>query len=182
MNRSVHSLSPLPKASSWFVLRFALGFLILLPTLVWFLGGNGPNRIINRSVGGLVTAQVKVAGLIIRLVDSEVVTRRTTLSGRSFSCEVDSGCNGMMAISLLLAGLIAMPSTWIRRSVGACYLVPAALLVNIFRLAGLYYLGAHKPDWFGLAHVYFGQVLTILIVTMLWFIWLTWNSSSQKLS
>lgn len=162
--------------------RFILLFAILYAILFWLLIGSGPVRFLNTAIHGLTRGQTVLAGEILQLLGEPVTATGTALGGGGFACDVAEGCNGMSALTLLLAGLLAFPAPWRARGLGAFVLIPAVLLVNLIRIVGLYEVGAHCPSHFALSHVYGGQVFVILATAGGWWGWLTWVSRSHAQS
>jgi len=162
--------------------RFLLGFGFSFGILYWLLRGNGPASALNDAVGALTLVQTRVAGVLLGILGEPVKQQANTLFGGEFTCAVDTGCNGMTAVTLLAAGFVAFPVPWRSRLAGFVVLLPAVLAVNVVRIAGLYWTGVHHAAWFGPAHVYVGQVLVILATTALWLAWLSWTSRPRAAS
>lgn len=158
-------------------LRFIATFGLLFVTLLWLFDGAGPIRAVNQWIMAFTRFQTRVAAGLLRGLGDTVTVSGSTLIGPAFSCEVDTGCNGMSALILLAAGILAFPATWRIRGLGLV-LLPGIVLINIFRLAALHSIGSHLPSWFGPAHVYGGQVVVIVLTVALWFVWMTWTFRS----
>lgn len=73
------------------------------------------------------------------------------------------GCDGAGFYFMLVAAIVAYRQR-LRRTLlgilGACTIV---YLVNELRIVALYFLAAHRPDYFTSAHVYFIPTLMILV-------------------
>ena len=177
---------PLPVASPtapaavsrWIVVRFLILFGALFGLLLWILDGTGPVAGLNAAINRITLLQARAAAGLLRWVGQEVSASGASLDGPGFACTVDTGCNGMSAVVLMAAGLLSFPVPFRFRALGVL-LLPLILLINVIRIAGLYWTGVHAPDWFGSAHVYGGQVLVILLTMFLWLGWLTWASSTR---
>jgi len=89
----------------------------------------------------------------------------------------------MSAVVLMIAGLLGFPRVpWRSRFLGLIILIPVIFLLNIARIAGLYWTGAHIPRWFGPSHVYVWQTVVITVTAVLLLIWLSWNSRDHAVS
>jgi exosortase/archaeosortase family protein len=162
--------------------RFGVVVLVLFALFFWLLEGSGPVDALNRAVGGLTLAQTEAAAFGLRLLGQSVERQGALLFSPAFTCEVGEGCNGMVAVTLALAGLLAYPASWRRRLAGVALLLPAILLVNIVRIGGLWFVGRHRPELFDAAHVYVGQVFVIVLTAAFWWLWLTWRPETRTAS
>ncbi len=165
-----------PSSSSRRPWQFILLFGGAFGLLVWLLDGAGPVAWFNRGIHQFTLFQASTAASMLRVLGESVTAHGAVIGGAAFSCEVDTGCNGMTAVALLAAGLLSFPTSWRARALGLLVLLPAVVAVNLVRIALLYWVGAHFPAHFGTVHVYVGQVLVITATAGLWWIWLTWSS------
>ncbi|HEX7878360.1 MAG TPA: archaeosortase/exosortase family protein, partial [Candidatus Eisenbacteria bacterium] len=137
-------------------------------------------------VGGFVRvateAQASIAAALLRLAGQPVVRKGLLLNGNGFACEVGEGCNGFVALTLAAAAVLAWPVSWRRRLTGLLWMLPLVLALNVLRIAGLWWVGRHRPDWFDLAHVYVGQVVVVVGTVAAWGIWLSWNEPRRPAS
>lgn len=170
------------RAGSHLLLRFVGQFAVLFALFIWLFDGDGPLQAINVGVGWVTQVQARLAGALLAVLGDAVTTASATLSGPSFACEVDTGCNGMTAVVLLAAGIMSFPSTWKRRLVGLAVLVPCILAVNTIRVAALFWTGVHAPRLFAFTHVYVWQVLVVTMAGVLWVIWLSWTTRWRSAS
>jgi exosortase/archaeosortase family protein len=155
---------------------FVLTFVVVYVLLAWVLGGAGPIPAVNTFIRRLTEVQAHLASGVLRLFAQKVSMMGTVIVGPVFSCDVAQGCNGMSALMLLAAGLLSFPAPIRHRLLGLLCLAPAVLLVNVARIAALYWTGAHWREHFTDAHVYVGQVVVIVVTAGLWFGWLSWTS------
>lgn len=155
---------------------FLLTFVVSYALLTWVLGGSGPLPVVNRFIQLLTQVQADAAAGLLRMIGEDLTVTGSVLGSESFACDVQEGCNGMSALTLLLAGLLSFPATIRQRLAGLVILTPAVAIVNIIRIAGLYWTGAHLRDRFVDMHVYVGQVVVILVTVGAWLGWLSWTS------
>ena len=74
------------------------------------------------------------------------------LYGERTAVVVRAGCNGVEALFLILAGVLAVPATWaVRGRALVCYL-PLLFALNLLRVVGLLYVLARFPEQMSLAH------------------------------
>ncbi|MFP6645510.1 MAG: hypothetical protein VCF24_18405 [Candidatus Latescibacterota bacterium] len=68
------------------------------------------------------------------------------LYGERTAVVVRAGCNGVEALFLILAGVLAVPATWaVRGRALVCYL-PLLFALNLLRVVGLLYVLARFPE------------------------------------
>jgi exosortase/archaeosortase family protein len=159
------------------IARFVILFGLVFGIALWLLDGDGPVTALNTGIGALTTAQARGAGLLLSATGETVEADGPVLRGPRFSCDVDTGCNGMSAVILLVAGIVCFPATAFRtRLAGILVLVPVVLVLNVVRIAALYWTGAHRPQWLEISHVYFWQTVMIAATAFLWLSWLSWKS------
>ncbi len=93
------------------------------------------------------------------------------LSSSRFAVQIYNGCNGLEAILVFVAGVLAFPAPWLRRLAGVVLGVLAIQVVNVVRVVSLFYVGIFKPQWFSVSHVFIWQSLIILLSVVLWLVW-----------
>lgn len=93
--------------------------------------------------------------------------------------EIAPVCTGYFLFWLYLGAVLAFPSTWRQKLVGA--LVGAALIfvLNVVRILSLYWvLGAH-PELFDELHLVVWQSVTILTIVLAWYVWASRGSAAS---
>jgi exosortase/archaeosortase family protein len=66
---------------------------------------------------------------------------------------VSAGCNGIEAMLVLVAGMLAYPATWRQRAAGIAIGAMAIRALNLARVVSLFYLGQWNREWFS-GHLY----------------------------
>jgi len=80
---------------------------------------------------------------------------------------VAAGCNGVEAMFLILAGVLAVPAAWaVRARALACYL-PLLFVINLLRVDGLLYVLVRFPEHMSLAHDQVAQGIMVIVVLLL---------------
>src|SRR5689334_11516045 len=108
------------------------------------------------------------------LLDPSIVMEGSTLysSRTGFGVTVLAGCNGLEAMIVLLAAVLAYPAPWKNRLVGLVAGGFAIAIVNLVRIVSLFYLGQWNAMAFEWAHLYVWQALIMLDVLIVWLVWL----------
>lgn len=91
-----------------------------------------------------------------------------------FAVSIEAGCNGVEAAIILVAGMIAFPSSLKHKLVGIVAGIAAVQGVNLLRIISLYYLGKWNMSVFEFAHLYLWQALIMLDVLVVWMLWIRW--------
>lgn len=99
-----------------------------------------------------------------------------------FAVSIESGCNGVEAAIVLIAGVTAFPATLIQKGVAilAGFLFVQAL--NVVRIISLFYLGQWSYAVFEWFHLYLWPVLIMLDVLVVFAIYLQWLGKSTPAS
>lgn len=82
-------------------------------------------------------------------------------------------CGAIEVMAIFFAAVIAFPTRWRTRLLGALLGVPLMYCVNILRLCCLAVIGAldEGGQWFRFAHEYLWQAVYIVFVVAVWLLW-----------
>lgn len=118
---------------------------------------------------------------LITLFDDNVVSYgkiiQSTTNG--FAVSIERGCNGLEAVIILIAGVMAFPASFKHKLVGLAAGFVAIQLLNLVRIISLFYLGQYSMHWFEWFHLYLWQALIILDAVFVWLIWLRWVAKRE---
>lgn len=116
--------------------------------------------------------------------DNEVVHQGRILMNKAtgFAVSIEAGCNGIEAAIVLVAGMLAFPSTWMQKLLGIALGFAAVQAVNLLRIVSLYYLGQLSQPVFEFAHLYLWQALIMLDVLIVWLLWIRWTGQQAPVS
>lgn len=111
---------------------------------------------------------------LVSLFDGNVITYgkiiQSTVNG--FAIEIERGCNGIEAMIVLTAAILAFPAPWKHRMIGLAVGFVAIQALNLVRIISLFYLGQWSMTAFEWFHLYIWQALIILDALVVWLIWL----------
>jgi exosortase H (IPTLxxWG-CTERM-specific) len=95
----------------------------------------------------------------------------TAITSNAFTVNIENGCNGLETALLLAAAVLAFPASWRQRLAG--FFLGFALIegVNLIRVVSLFWIGAHRPRWFGSAHTLVWQSLVVLAGVGIFVLW-----------
>ena len=91
-----------------------------------------------------------------------------------FAVSIESGCNGVEATIVLIAGVIAFPATVKQKFLAITLGFLAIQALNVVRIISLFYLGMWNFDIFEWTHLYLWPVLIMLDVLLVFAIYLRW--------
>ena len=166
------SPAPPPAEPSWRRYRRELTFLILFAVL---LGGSFTlvsvnwvnDHVIEPFTGGIA----RVSGATLDLLGQDVRMQGTIIRGSRFAVNIRNGCNGVEAMLIFLAAVLAFPAPWRARLLGLAVGVVAIQAVNLVRVVALYLTGAYFPAFFDASHTVVWQTVVILFSVLLWILW-----------
>ncbi len=101
-------------------------------------------------------------------VDGNVLRNATSGEG----VMIEPGCNGVEAMIILAAALIAFPAPWRYRLGGLVVGFVAVQGLNLLRIISLFYLLQWNAVWFEWAHLYLWQALIMFDVLVVFLLWL----------
>jgi len=124
-------------------------------------------RFIDLPYTRLVTAAAERLGHVVLPFPVE---RRggIALGGGGATVVIRSGCNGIEALFLILAGVLAVPATWRQRLEALLAYLPLLFAINLVRVVVLLYVMARHPDYIDFFHYQVGQGVMVLFVLVFW--------------
>jgi exosortase H (IPTLxxWG-CTERM-specific) len=125
----------------------------------------------DRVVNPYTTFVAHEAGAVLNLFGERATVTHQVLSSPRFSVEIYNGCNGLEAILIFVSGVVAFPAPWRRKLVGIALGFVAIQVFNVVRVVSLFYIGALRPQWFSVSHVFVWQSLVIVFGVVLWLVW-----------
>lgn len=111
---------------------------------------------------------------MMTVFDPDVLSHGRILQSQltGFGVSIESGCNGIEALIILIAGVVAFPAPWKLKLIGISAGCVAVQAVNVIRVISLYYLGKWDQEVFEFAHLYLWQALIMLDVLVVWLLWI----------
>ena len=114
-----------------------------------------------------------VSGAALKLIGQPVTVTCSMIASNRFAVNINNGCNGVEAMLILLASIVAFPASNRQRAAGLALGALAVQLLNLVRIMTLYLLGAYQPRLFDVAHTAVWQIV-IIAAAILFF--LQWSS------
>lgn len=113
----------------------------------------------------------QVSGALLNIIGQHVSVTGTVISSPRFGVNINNGCNGVEAMLILLASIVAFPATLRARATGLALGAVVVQLLNAVRIVTLYLLGAYQPRLFDMFHTAVWQILVILSAIAFFLIW-----------
>ena len=149
-------------------IRSSLIFIVCLASFAFLLVWMLQNR---SAVACLQTAVARLTSLVLNLFGNRTqVVGHTVVSSR-FNVEVITACTGLYTVTVFLSAVIAYPSRFLAKLIGVGYCIVGISLLNVIRLASLFYIGVYFPGFLERAHLVIWQSLIIVFSLFLWLLW-----------
>ena len=122
-----------------------------------------------------------VSAAIIMPFDDAVVASGRIIEHTTaqFAVSIESGCNGVEATIVLIAGVVAFPASWKQKLVAILLGFLAIQVLNLARIISLFYLGQWNLDIFTWTHLYLWPVLIMLDVLVVFALYLRYLTPAQ---
>src|SRR5882724_8032891 len=158
--------------SFWQRNRRELTFLILF---VVILGGSftliSVNWVNDHLVEPFTAGVAWLSGGVLHLLGQNVTMAGTVIRNPRFAVNIRNGCNGIEAMLIFIAAVLAFPASWRSRLAGLTIGIVAIQLVNLVRVIALFLTGVYFPKLFDASHTVIWQSIVILFGVMLWILW-----------
>jgi exosortase H (IPTLxxWG-CTERM-specific) len=102
------------------------------------------------------------------IAEGDVIRDAVTNQG----IQIAPGCNGVEAMIILFAAVVAFPSSFTYKLKGLFWGFIAIQALNSVRIISLFYLLQWDRNWFDWFHLYLWQALIILDALVVWLVWL----------
>lgn len=148
--------------------RFLVLFVAVLGGSFLLLAWKPVNDHVVEPFTGLVAV---ASGVGLELVGEDITRQGTILRSSSFAVNIRNGCNGVEAMVILLAAVVAFPASWRARLLGLGIGILGIQLVNLVRVIALFLTGAYLPRFFDSSHTVVWQTVVIASAIALWLFW-----------
>ena len=115
----------------------------------------------------------RLAGLVLRLFGASVRVVGNDIVGR-VSLTVAKNCDAMDVSLLFASAIVAFPARWSRRLAGIGVGVALLTVLNVLRIASLYYVDVHWPSAFELIHAEVWPLALVVLAAAAFLAWSRW--------
>ena len=161
-----------PQGSLWQRNRREITFLVLFMAL---LGGGftlvSLNQVNDAVIVPFTAGIARTSGAVLDLLGQNVTMQGTIIRSPRFAVNIKNGCNGVEAMLIFLAAVLAFPAPWRSRLAGLALGILAIQVVNLIRVVALFLTGVYFPKLFDTSHTVIWQTIVILFGVLLWIFW-----------
>jgi exosortase H (IPTLxxWG-CTERM-specific) len=149
-------------------IQFLVLFVVLLGAGFTLISVHWVNdHVIEPFTGGIA----RVSGATLNLLGQHVTMQGTIIRSSRFAVNIRNGCNGVEAMLIFLAAVLAFPASWRSRLAGLGLGILAIQVVNLVRVVALFLTGIYFPKIFDTSHTVIWQTIVILFGVVLWIFW-----------
>ncbi len=113
----------------------------------------------------------KASAVALDAIGQNVTRTGTQIRNARFAVNIENGCNGIEAMTIFLAAVLAFPATWRAKAAGLALGLVAIQAVNLVRVVALFLTGVYFRAWFDSSHTVVWQTVVILSSVLLWLLW-----------
>jgi exosortase H (IPTLxxWG-CTERM-specific) len=162
----------IPQQPFWRRNRREITFLVLFIIL---LGGGftliSVNWVNDHVIEPFTAVVARASGSALDVLGQHVTMQGTIIRNARFSVNIRNGCNGVEAMLIFLAAVLAFPAPWRSRLTGLALGIAAIQIVNLVRVVALFLTGVYFPKLFDTSHTVIWQTVVILAGVLLWIWW-----------
>lgn len=147
---------------------FLVKFFVILVAAYLLIAWNPVN---DHVIVPFTAAIARGSGILLNLLGQSVVVTGTVVGSPRFAVNINNGCNGVEAMLILLAAIVAFPASPRARAAGLALGAIAVQVLNAIRIVSLYLLGAYYPRLFDMFHTAVWQIAIILAAIVFFLMW-----------
>lgn len=147
-----------------FIAKFSIALLVFFALIAL-------NPVNDRVIVPVTEAGVRLTAALLIALHEPVAVAGTVIRSSRFALDVRNGCNGVEAMLLLAAAIIAFPATLRSRLGGLVAGCVAIQILNLVRVTSLVWLGEHHRNLFDFVHVGVWQSIVILAAVSMFVFW-----------
>lgn len=129
------------------------------------------NPVNDRVIVPFTEAIARSSAVLLNVIGQKVSVAGTTITSPRFGVNINNGCNGVEAMLILLASIVAFPATLKSRLFGLALGAIVVQALNAVRIVTLYLLGAYQPKLFDMFHTAVWQIVIILAAIGFFLVW-----------
>ncbi|MEQ8232538.1 MAG: archaeosortase/exosortase family protein [Gammaproteobacteria bacterium] len=108
--------------------------------------------------------ELLVPGTPVRVEGNSLLAPRVHL-------EVVRGCDGSGAFFIACAAMLAFRASWRARLAGVLLSFVTVFVLNEARVVALFFVVAHRPEWFTPLHTYFIPLVLVAAICAMFTVW-----------
>jgi len=182
-SRSGHGKTSMvePEKGKWAsrlpVFRFILVFAMLVGVFYAFVA---TNHYTEGVIPSYARFYAMLTGAILRVLGQDVTAVGQTISSPEFSVVIIRGCDAIEPAALFVAGVLAFPIRISSKVWGIMIGTLFLQVLNVLRIMSLFLIGVYHPEAFEKTHVYWWQIIFIMLAIVMWAYWVRWATQHQE--
>jgi len=149
-------------------LTFLVLFVLILGVGFTLIAWNPVNdHVIEPFTAGIA----RTSGFVLSAIGQGTTMDGTVIRSPRFAVNIQNGCNGVEAMIIYFAAVLAFPAPWKSRLLGLLFGFVAIQLVNLVRVVALFLTGVYLPELFDSSHTVVWQTIVILAGVLFWILW-----------
>ncbi len=177
LSREKHKQPSAPKRGWIYAKRPVLGFVLLFAVLMGvFYAITFIPAVNKKAIPAYMRFNAQASVVIINLFGEGARARGTFVSSSRFSVDILHGCDAVAPTMLFVAAVLAFPASIVSKMPGVVLGALVLAVVNLIRIAALFYTGIYYPKAFEAMHVDVWQPVFILLALTLWVTW-AWRAT-----
>jgi len=148
-----------------------IGAFYLIWASPWFQGNIVPS---------LTSLNARLANFFLRLMGQNTQVIDSVINEGNYAVNVKSGCDGLEAMIICLAGIMVYPSSWNLKWPGIILGLIFLFSLNLFRIITLYLTQRYWPAAFDIMHLDVWQVVFIMLAIISVVIWINWAHKKMR--
>ncbi len=130
---------------------------------------------VDNVVRPILHVEASISSFLLNLFGQNTTANADVISGEKFSISIKNGCDGLETLAIMLIGIIIFPITFRLKMPGILIGTLALMVLNLFRIVGLYIVGLNfSQGVFDFLHAQGGFVLFTALGVFLWILWANW--------
>src|SRR5262249_36895359 len=129
------------------------------------------NAVNDHVIDPFTAGVARLSGATLNLFGQHVAMRGTEIHSARFGVNIKNGCNGVEAMLIFIAAVLAFPASWKSRLLVLGLGLVAIQVVNLVRVVALFLTGVYLPKLFDTSHTVIWQTIVILFGVLLWIFW-----------
>ncbi len=126
----------------------------------------------------VLTAQV--AGYFMTITGLEPLIYKNVIKFAGIIWLVDAECTAINLLNVFAAFILVYPASIKSKSIGLLIGLPFIITANIVRLFGMAWVVEIAPSYVGYFHDYLWQVVFLIMVGIMWFVWVDTMVSNES--
>ncbi len=120
-------------------------------------------------------------GILDIFEDSVIVAGKSISVPGRYALSIERGCDAIEPSALFCAGVLAFPASLLSKLPGMLIGTLCLMVLNIFRIVSLFYIGVYFPRAFDIMHVDVWQALFVFLAILFWVLWALWATREQEI-